>query len=336
MDKEKRGFAFLEYIRQYRFALLMFLLFAGIFGIVFFLYNIELEAVLYASGLCLLLSLAVLSASFVFYLKRSKVRRDLLLNIEITDESAYPSAKTAAEQDYLDIIRKLKGLLDENITLRKNDKKESVEYYTAWVHQIKTPISVMEMILQSEDTPEHLELSAQLFRIEQYVEMVLNYVRLGDEASDFVFGEYPLDGIIKQTVHKYAPQFIRKRISLDYPGTNIKVLTDEKWLLFILEQLLSNAIKYTEEGKVSISVTEDKKLSVSDTGIGIAKEDIPRIFEKGFTGYNGRSNKKSTGLGLFLTKQAADKLSHKLSVTSEPGKGTTIVLDLNSYQLTVD
>lgn len=332
MKAEKLYLVFWEYVKQYRYTLLMFLLFTGIFSVILFLYRMETEAVLYAAGLCLVLAITVLSVNFFFYLKRHRQRRELLLNIVLSSDGL-PTAKTLAEQDYLDIILRLKELLSESVILRKNEKKESTEYYTAWVHQIKTPISVMDMILQGEDTAEHLELSAQLFRIEQYVEMVLNYIRLGDEASDFVFGEYSLDSIIKQAVRKYAPQFIRKRIRLNYASTDVKAITDEKWLSFILEQLLSNAVKYTERGQVTITVTEDKKLTVSDTGIGIAKEDIPRIFEKGFTGYNGRSDKKSTGLGLFLCKLAADKLSHKISVTSEVGVGTSITLDLKSYDL---
>lgn len=332
---EKMYVVFWEYVKQYRYTLLMFLIFSGIFAGVFSLYSLEAEAVLYAAGLCLLLALTVLSVNFVFYLKRHMQRRELLMNIEIASDTM-SAAKTLAEQDYLDIIVRLKALLSESIVLRKNEKKESTEYYTAWVHQIKTPISVMDMILQSEDTAEHLELSAQLFRIEQYVEMVLNYIRLGGESSDFVFGEYSLDNIIKQAVHKYAPQFIRKRIRLNYSSTDVKAITDEKWLSFILEQLLSNAVKYTEQGEVTVTVTEDKKLIIADTGIGIAKEDIPRIFEKGFTGYNGRSDKKSTGLGLFLCKLAADKLSHKISVQSEVGVGTKIVLDLASCKLRID
>lgn len=332
---EKLYVVFWEYVKQYRYTFLMFMIFAGIFAGVFSLYRLEAEAVLYAAGLCLLLAVTVLSINFVFFLRRHKERRELLMNIEITPDPL-PTVGTLAEQDYLDIIIRLKSLLDESIVFRKNEKKENAEYYTAWVHQIKTPISVMDMILQSEDTAEHLELSAQLFRIEQYVEMVLNYIRLGGESSDFVFGEYSLDKIIRQAVHKYAPQFIRKRIRLNYDRTDVKIITDEKWLSFILEQLLSNAVKYTEQGEVAVTVTEDKKLIISDTGIGIAKEDIPRIFEKGFTGYNGRSDKKSTGLGLFLCKLAADKLSHKISVQSEVGVGTKIVLDLSSYKLITD
>ena len=261
---------------------------------------------------------------------------DLLQNIEIQSDNL-PEPKTLSDKDYWAIINKLKRLLSDSITIRSSRQKESIEYYTTWIHQIKTPISVMQMILQGEDTAEHLELSNQLFRIEQYVEMVLNYIRLGGDSSDFVFMEYDVDDIIKQAVHKYAPQIIRKRIKLSYeplPKTdNVTVVTDEKWLLFILEQLLSNAVKYTEKGGIAISVTRDKKLIIADTGIGIAEEDLPRIFEKGFTGYNGRSDKKSTGLGLYLCKLTADKLSHKIEVSSEIGKGTVFSIDLNRYRI---
>lgn len=333
---EKTSRIFWEYIKQYRKTALMFFVFSGIFAAVFSLYDLEAEAVIYSAALCLILASAVLAVNFYFYCRQHKERMDLLQNIEIQSDNL-PEPKTLSDKDYWAIINKLKKLLSESITLRNNQQKESVEYYTTWVHQIKTPISVMQMILQGEDTAEHLELSNQLFRIEQYVEMVLNYIRLGGGSSDFVFKEYDIDGIIKQAVHKYAPQIIRKRIRLNYQSLSetdkITVITDEKWLLFILEQLLSNAVKYTEKGGIAISVTSDKKLIVADTGIGIAEEDLPRIFEKGFTGYNGRSDKKSTGLGLYLCKLTADKLSHKIEVSSEIGKGTVFSIDLNRYRL---
>lgn len=330
---EKTGKIFLEYIKQYRKTALMFIAFSGIFAVIFSLYNLEAEAVLYAVLLCLLLATVVLTVHFYNYQKQHKERMDLLQNIEIQSDNPL-EPKSLAEKDYLAIISKLKNLLSQSITAKNSDRKESLEYYTTWVHQIKTPISVMQMILQGEDTPEHLELSAQLFRIEQYVEMVLNYIRLGEDSSDFVFKEYDIDSIIKQAVHKYAPQIIRKRIKLNYRQTaGITVITDEKWLLFILEQLLSNAVKYTEKGEITINVNEDKKLTVSDTGIGIAEEDLPRVFEKGFTGYNGRSDKKSTGLGLYLCKLTSDKLSHKIGVKSKVGEGTEFYIDLNRYQM---
>ena len=134
-------------------------------------------------------------------------------------------------------------------------------------------------------------------------------------------------------MRKYAGQFVRKRIHLVYQGTDIRVLTDEKWLSFIIEQLLSNAVKYTSKGSVTISVDAEKRLTISDTGIGIAGEDLPRIFEKGYTGYNGRVERKSTGIGLYLCKMAADKLGHRLSAESEPGKGSRFTIDLESYPL---
>ena len=144
-----------------------------------------------------------------------------------------------------------------------------------------------------------------------------------------------LDEIIRQAIHKYASQFIRKRIRLVYEPTEITVLTDEKWLLFVIEQILSNAVKYTQEGAVTITVTPDQVLKIADTGIGIAQEDIPRIFEKGFTGYNGRADKKSTGLGLYLCRMAADRLSHQICVESVVGEGSVFMIDLHAEQIEI-
>ena len=214
--------------------------------------------------------------------------------------------------------------------------KHTEDYYATWVHQIKAPIAVMKVLLQQEDTLENRELSAELFRVEQYADMALSYVRLGEGASDLLIQEYALDDIVRKAVRKFAGQFIRRRIRLVYEGTDVRVITDEKWLGFIIEQLLSNAVKYTSEGSVTISVDDRKRLSVTDTGIGISPEDMPRIFEKGYTGYNGRLDKKSTGIGLYLCRMAADKLGHKLAAQSEPGKGSRFTVDLESYPLVTE
>lgn len=329
---EQKKHIFREYIYQYRFTALMFICYSGIFAIVFSLYDLETEAVLYAAGLCAVLTAVTLSVQFIFYRKRHLLRMRILKNIELSADSL-PEPRTLAESDYQDMIAALKRLCDQYWTDWQNERRDSMDYYTTWVHQIKTPISVMRMILQSEDTKEYRELAAELFRIEQYVEMVLGYLRLSSEHSDYVFKEYDLDTVIKQAVHKYAPQFVRKRIKLVFEPTGMTVLTDEKWLLFIIEQLLSNAIKYTNQGSIMITVSTDKVLKISDTGIGIAPEDIPRIFDKGFTGYNGRADKKSTGLGLYLCKMAADRLSHKISVQSEVGVGTEFSVDLQEYNI---
>ena len=170
----------------------------------------------------------------------------------------------------------------------------------------------------------------ELFKTEQYVEMVLSYLRMEDMSSDLSLNWYETDQIVRQAVRKYSQLFILQRILLDYRKCEGRVLTDEKWMLFVLEQLLSNALKYTNKGSISIYMDPLKEgvLIIEDTGIGIQAEDLPRIFEKGFTGYNGRKDKKSTGIGLYLCKSICTKLNHGLTVESEVGKGTKVKLDL--------
>lgn len=315
--------------------MLAFLAYSIIFGVVFFLYKLEWEAVLYAAGLCCLLTAAVAAVDFSHYKAAHEERRRILHNVELL-AGELPEPESLGEADYQEMLRKLKASYDSNRNAWQKERMESRDYYTTWVHQIKTPISVMRIFLQDEDTEEHRELLAELFRIEQYVEMALNWMRLGSDSMDFVFREYDLDGIIRQAIHKYAPQFVRRRIRLSYQPAKRKVLTDEKWLLFIIEQLLSNAVKYTQEGGVSIRVTKEGILEIADTGMGIAAEDVPRVFEKGFTGYNGRADKKSTGLGLYLCSLTAQKLSHKIWVESQAGRGTTVYLDLHREKLEVE
>lgn len=319
------------FVRQYRMTFVLLLVFTGIFAGVFILYNVHGEAVLYGSLMCTAILITVFIIEFINFCREHKKRTVLINNISLMTEEL-PPPQTPAEADYIKMIEILRNENRENFTRFRNERSDCMDYYTTWVHQIKTPISVMQMILQSEDTDEHRELSAELFRIEQYAEMALSYLRLDSSSNDFVIKEYELDGIIRNAVRKYAARFIRKKIQLKYEGTDVKVITDAKWLLFMLEQLLSNAIKYTEKGTVTISVSEDKILSVSDTGIGIAEEDIPRIFEKSYTGYNGRENTKSTGLGLYLCKKTSDKLSHKIYARSDMGKGSTFYIDLRTYE----
>lgn len=189
------------------------------------------------------------------------------------------------------------------------------------MHQIKTPISVMRMILQSEDTEEHRELAAQLFSIEQYVEMALGYLRLESTSTDFVFQNCDLDGMIRQAIRKYAPLFVRKRIRLVYEPVNMEVLTDEKWFLFILQQILSNAVKYTDQGSITITAGADKVLRIKDTGMGIAKEDLPRIFDHGFTGYNGRPIRRLQDLGCIFAALQPRGFPIRLQLSQKSEKG---------------
>jgi signal transduction histidine kinase len=188
----------------------------------------------------------------------------------------------------------------------------------------------MRLILQSEETRQYHELQEQLFKIEQYVEMVMAYLRVGSNSTDFLLKEYDMEDMVKQSVRKYAPMFIRKKISVKLGNLKYRVLTDEKWLCFAIEQILSNAIKYTNEGYILIDSENETTLVIKDTGIGIAREDLPRICEKGFTGYNGRVDKRASGIGLYLTKQILTKLGHRISFESEIGKGTTVRIEMDT------
>lgn len=317
-----------QYIKHYRYFIALFSLFFFIFVVMFEIYNIPKEPVIYSSALCLIICAVIVPTHFYRYYKLHETLVMIKSNIPNLPEEL-PKPQTVFESDYRDIALALR---DVNIALEnefRSWKSESVDYYTTWVHQIKTPISVMRLMLQQEDTDENQKLTAELFRIEQYVEMVLTYLRLDSDSSDLLIKKCSLDGIIRGVIRKYSAQFVIKRLKLNYSGTDISLITDEKWLSFIIEQILSNAIKYTDSGSVTIEVSHDMILSITDTGIGIKPEDLPRIFEKGFTGYNGRADKKSTGLGLYLAKRSIDMLCNKISVKSSVGEGTTFSIDLS-------
>ena len=196
----------------------------------------------------------------------------------------------------------------------------------------------MRLLLQEEDTPLSRELQSDLFQTEQYVQIALQYLRMEKMTSDLVFARYDLDALIRQAVRKYAPLFIRRKIILSYEPVHCEVLTDEKWLVFVLEQILSNALKYTKSGSIHIYLSPDapKTLVIEDTGIGIAPEDLPRVFEKGFTGCNGRTDKRATGIGLYLCRRILEKLGHTIAITSTVGEGTTVRIGLQQDALEVE
>ena len=223
----------------------------------------------------------------------------------LTEWNDLPEEKTLEQADYGDMIRKLGRQLRQETATQEAQRQDMLDYYTTWVHQIKTPMAVMKLYLGTE-SPEHRAMGAELFRMEQYVDMVLQYLRLSSGENDLVIREYKLDELIREAVRKYAAQFVLKKLRLTYIPTEVSVVTDRKWFGCILEQLLSNAIKYTPAGGSIAICVEEGALHISDTGIGIAPEDLPRIFEKGYTGENGRLERTSSGLGLYLAGKAAD------------------------------
>lgn len=326
--------AFLKYIYQYRKNAFIFIVFSLIFLAVFALYDTDTEAVIYGFALCSVIGIICVISGFRSFRKKHILLNEIYQNLPLmVDELPIPDEPV--QEELQNIITKLSEINRENIMDLKTIRQNNTEYFSVWVHQIKTPIAAIQMLLQDDDTDKSRELSAELFRIEQYAEMALHYIRLDSDSNDFIIQRCDLDNIVRQAVRRYAPLFIRRKIKLDYQSVNIEVLTDEKWLLFVVEQLLSNAVKYTVNGCVTIKFVDDI-LSVIDTGIGIAPEDLPRIFEKGYTGMSGRTDKKSTGLGLYLCKKVCDKLGHNISASSEVGKGSVFSVDLNSQQLDIE
>lgn len=303
-----------RYLREHLPLAGLLALFAGTFALVLSLYHLPTEPVAYASALCAVMGLIALIWGFVRYRRAHQ-------------------ARTLSEADDQAIMQRLL----HDVRAAQSDlaayRQDSTDYFTAWVHQIKTPLSVMRLQLQSEDTPENRAMLAELFQMEQYVTMALSYARLGNPTKDLVLTRVPLDPVIRQAIRDFAPLLIRKKLRLQYEPTTESALTDSKWLLFILHQLLSNAVKYTERGRVSIRVTSAPAIIVADTGIGIAPEDVPRVFEKGYTGYNGRGGQKSTGLGLYLVHQTAEMLHCRVSLSSRIGEGTSVTIDLHQEEL---
>ncbi len=321
------------YWKQCRKGLGIFLLFSLIFLGVFLLYGISIEAVVYPAILCGLLGLIFLALD-MHRAWRTYRQLEILKTLPAPLMEPFPEPDTMEAAEYQEIIRTLREgqkQLESGMALRY---EEMVEYYTIWAHQIKTPIASMRLTLQNEDSELSRRLSEDLLRIEQYVEMVLCYLRLDSSSTDYVFQEYDLDSIVKQAVRKFAGQFIRRKIRLDYQPLHTRVVTDEKWLLFVVEQVLSNALKYTPAaGTVTIDLEEPKTLCIRDTGIGIAPEDLPRVFEKGYTGYNGRNDKKASGIGLYLCRRICKNLNHVISVDSSLDSGTVVRIRLEQVKL---
>lgn len=363
-----------NFIKQNYIWILMIITMSCIHLLYMYLIGARKQDVVYAAVLDAILLLITVLVGFFRYSSKVKALSNALKR-PVEEQAQLPEAT--------DDVGILYHRLLENQSIARSESESSAavrqsrmrDYYSMWVHQIKTPISAMKLLLEAEreelgqlmcDEEQsqcriadmngcnisatelniselnasgkqqivYTELSDnldsfedELFRIEEYVSMALQYQRVSSTENDFVLEKVSLDGVIRDTIKKYAKIMIRRHIGINYSGTKKQVYTDEKWLAFILEQILSNAIKYTPQGFVTIETAEEKDrffITIKDTGIGIKAEDLPRVFEKGYTGYNGHADKKATGIGLYLCRQMADKLGHTIRMESELGKGTKV------------
>lgn len=324
-----------RYIKDKRKTLFLLIACCIIFSVVFYLYSLPLTAVLYGILLCGVLFLLLFLYDFLRYCQKHKNLIQLKNSIPLHLHQP-PQAKGLIEQDYQELLNEFYQQTNQIISNQNIIKTEMIDFYTLWVHQIKTPIAAMSVLLQESENKNNQLLSSELFKIERYAELVLQYLRLEAISSDLKLAPHSLEHIVQQAVKKYAPMFIHNKIKLTVENLDIQVLTDEKWLTFVIEQLLSNALKYTPSGEIKIYQHPEKTLVIEDTGIGISPEDLPRVFEKGFTGYNGRMDQKATGLGLYLCQKILSKLSHKINIISEQDRGTIVSLDLSSVEMIME
>ncbi len=320
-----------SYIRRQVPVIAAAVLISVIIVILFWLYRLPLEMGVYLIIMeAFVLGVTAAVRFYGYYRKHLQLhsQKSVIENEMIT----LPEPGDILEADYQELLLTAAHGRAAAILEKDRSMAELNDYYTLWAHQIKTPISAMNLLLQEEGTVDKKELAAQLFKVEQYVDMVLQYLRAENISGDLTLKAYSVDDIIRQAVKKYARTFIQKKITLEYDAIGCVVITDEKWLVFVIEQLLSNALKYTPQGKISIyrSREQPDTLVIEDTGIGIAPEDLPRVCERGYTGYNGRSHQKSTGIGLYLCKKILTRLSHVMTITSEIGEGTRVLIGFES------
>ncbi len=334
-----------NFIKQNYIWILMIVTMSCIHLLYMYLIGARKQDLVYAAVLDAILLLITVLVGFFRYSSKVKALSNALKR-PVEEQAQLPEATDDVEMLYHRLL--------ENQSIARSESESSAairqsrmrDYYSMWVHQIKTPISAMKLLLEAEreelgllicDEEQQASLKElsdnvasfedELFRIEEYVSMALQYQRVSSTENDFVLEKVSLDGVIRDTIKKYAKVMIRRHIGINYSGTGQEVYTDGKWLAFMLEQILSNAIKYTPQGVVTIETAEEKDrffITIKDTGIGIKAEDLPRVFEKGYTGYNGHADKKATGIGLYLCRQMADKLGHTIRMESEIGKGTKV------------
>lgn len=322
-----------DFLREKRQLLFFLLFFEGALCLIYGLYGLPWGPAGYTCLMTAVVTLGLLTAGF-FRWKRK--RRQLLILKRQAEQSLetadFPKAETPLEEIYQEIIREQEKRCQREQKESREKLVRSREYYTRWSHQIKTPIAAMELLLQ-EEPADVRALKRELLKTSQYVEMALSYQRMEGEGNDLVIQRYELRPVVMQAVKKVSPLLIHKHISFSAGDLSGEVLTDEKWLVFVLEQLLTNASKYTKEGGSVRIGQENGMLVLRDTGIGIRPEDLPRIFEWGYTGYNGRLDKRSTGVGLALVKQVMEMLGNKIEIRSVLGEGTEVFLDLRRTEL---
>lgn len=339
----------LDYLKDKKYIIFIYVLCSLLTGTIIWLSESAPAAQSYGFySICLSLFIFSLYLLIEFLIKKNhydKIKKNSLYN-DLDWVNSMPKPLSREEKIYYDLLLKLYGESNEMMTKYNNSFEENLEFVTMWVHEAKTPITAIKLIIQNSlDNPTEKDLYSiedEVDKIEEFVQMTLCYVRSMDFEKDFLLQGVNLGSIVRNCISKEYSVISNKHIVLDTSDIDIKIDTDEKWLSFIVKQILDNAIKYSvEHGTVRVYlVQEEKKISlcIEDSGIGIKPEDLNRIFDKNYTGYNGRNAKNSTGIGLYLSKIFCEKLGYTLLVSSEYGRGTKFSIVMpkrNDYYISI-
>lgn len=331
--KLDRAFILRQYLKDRRKVLCVFGIFVICFFFLYFLYDVRLEPAFYTLFLMMLFALPFIVQDIRRYYKTiSKIAE--IAHSDFDDNFDLPMANGLIEQCYQAEIKSIVQAWKADRAAWRKAAAERDDYYTLWTHQIKSPLYSMDLMLQTQDmVPQKWRI--ELLKVSQYVEMALKYLQLENQSADIYLSQVPVLPLVQEAVKKYSGMFIAKKLRVELKDLDGAILTDQKWFSFMLEQLISNAVKYTEQGGVTISQPSPSQICVSDTGIGISDSDLPLIFEKGYSGFNGRIQKKSSGCGLYLCRKIAKLLGCSLSVTSKLNHGTTVIITLPQADFSV-
>ena len=314
MDTQDKFFFLKSYLYSRRFFLALLILLLGfilLFAFVFDAYRSLLE---YVALLLAFLSFLFIGADAWTSYKAYRGQK-----LQVSAQAQTPLEKLLQER-----VEELEYEQKNQLLVEQEKYNDLLDYYTLWVHQVKTPIAASSLLIGDlKDKETKSQLEQELFKIESYVHLVLQYLRLESFHDDLVLKQENLADLVREVVKKYALFFIQQGLSLNLHDLDHTIVTDKKWFLVILEQVLSNSLKYTKEGSIGIYFHEGS-LYIKDTGLGIQNADLLRVFERGFSGYNGRLTQQSSGLGLYLSKKIADQLGHKIAIDSQVGQGTTV------------
>lgn len=326
---------FKEFLYDKKFLILFFFFLMLFISLVVFFdgkVKIGFDNIVYINIVCLVMFFFYLTFDY-FYEKRYFDQLSLIIADHTTDTfSNLPTPVNFAQNKYNMLINRFQTSNNQRTTKYYNEKKDFEDFINSWVHCIKTPISVCKLVIESnrDKSTEALasSLEDEIFSIENYVEQALYFSRIDSFSRDYIINEIAIEGLIKELIKKHAKTFISKKIKLELSDLNFCINSDKKWLFFIINEIVDNSLKYSEPNS-SIKIygcdtQKGKQLVIEDNGIGIKEEDLPRVFDKSFTGYNGRENNHSTGFGLYLAKTLAKKLNHDIIIASTYHKNTIV------------